>query len=99
MSNSLNQTLFNKYSDILQRLQIFQVGEYPCVEIHNVVVKKRPVKKLKRKIQNVATRPIFKNQTKRYFTSIQTSYSQYKFVRLENTPAWRSTMLLELRSL
>ena len=49
MSNSLNQTLFNKYSDILQLLQIFQVGEYPCVEIHNVVGKTRPVKKLKRK--------------------------------------------------
>ena len=67
MSNSLNQTLFNKYSDILQLLQIFQVGEYPCVEIHNVVVKKRPVKKLKRKIQNVATKPIFKNQTQTLF--------------------------------
>ena len=37
MSNSLNQTLFNKYSDILQRLQICQVGEYPYVKIHNVV--------------------------------------------------------------
>ena len=44
MSNSLNQTLFNKYSDILQRLQISQVGEYPCVEIHNVVGTKKPVK-------------------------------------------------------
>ena len=59
MSNSLNQTLFNKYSDILQRLQICQVGEYPYVKIHNVVGTKIPVKKLKRKIQNVATKPIF----------------------------------------
>ena len=44
MSNSLNQTLFNKYSDILQRLQICQVGEYPYVKIHNVVGSKNPVK-------------------------------------------------------
>ena len=33
LSNSLNQTLFNKYSDILQPLQIYQVGEYPYVKI------------------------------------------------------------------
>ena len=59
MSNSLNKTLFNKYSDILQDPQIFQVGEYPCVKIHNVVGTKIPVKKLKRKIQDVATKPIF----------------------------------------
>ena len=59
MSNSLNQTLFNKYSDILQVLQIFQVGEYPYVKIHNVVEIKKPVKKLKRKIQDIATKPIF----------------------------------------
>ena len=32
-------------------------------------------------------------------TSIQTSYSHPKFVRLENTPAPRSTMLLKLSSL
>ena len=44
MSNSLNQTLFNKYSDILQRLQICQVGEYPYVKILNVVGTKKPVK-------------------------------------------------------
>ena len=44
MSNSLNQTLFNKYSDILQDMQIFQVGEYPCVKIHNAVGTKIPVK-------------------------------------------------------
>ena len=44
MSNSLNQTLFNKYSDILQQLQIGQVGEYPYVKIHNVVGTKKPVK-------------------------------------------------------
>ena len=49
MSNSLNQTLFNKYSDILQPLQICQVGEYPCVKIHNVVGTKIPVKNLKEK--------------------------------------------------
>ena len=59
ISNSLNQTLFNKYSDILQRLQICQVGEYPWVKIHNVVGTKIPVKKLKRNIQDVATKPIF----------------------------------------
>ena len=55
MSNSLNQTLFNKYSDILQDTQIFQVGEYPCVKIHNVIGTKIPEKKLKK--QN--TKPIF----------------------------------------
>ena len=44
MLNSLNQTLFNKYSDILQPKQISQVGEYPCVKIHNVVGTKIPVK-------------------------------------------------------
>ena len=44
MSNSLNQKLFKKYSDILQPGQICQVGEYPCVKIHNVVGTKRPVK-------------------------------------------------------
>ena len=44
MSNSLNQTLFKKYSDILQRQQICQVGEYPCVKIHYVVGAKIPVK-------------------------------------------------------
>ena len=59
MSNNLNQTLFNKYSDILQRLQIYQVGEYPYVKIHNVVGTKIPVKKLKGNIQDVATKPIF----------------------------------------
>ena len=59
MSNSLNQTLFNKYSDILQPLQICQVGEYPYVKIHNVVKTKKPVKKkLKRKLQDVVTKPI-----------------------------------------
>ena len=59
MSNSVNKTLFNKYADILQVPQIFQVGEYPCMKIHNVVGPKIPVKKLKRKIQDVATKPIF----------------------------------------
>ena len=59
ISNSLKQTLFNKYSDILQPLQICQVGEYPYVKIHNVVGSKFPVKKLKRKIQDVVTKPIF----------------------------------------
>ena len=44
MSNSLNQTLFHEYSDILQALQICQGGEYPCVKIHNVVETKKPVK-------------------------------------------------------
>ena len=44
MSNSLNQTLFNNYLDILQVLQICQVGEYPWVKIHNVVGIKIPVK-------------------------------------------------------
>ena len=58
MSNSLNKTLFNKYSDILQLPQIFQVREYPYVKINNVVGTKIPVKKLKRKIQDVATKPI-----------------------------------------
>ena len=47
MSNSLNQTLLNKYSDILQILQICQVGEYPYVKIHNVVGTKIPVKNWK----------------------------------------------------
>ena len=46
MSNSLNQTLFNKYSDILEPLQICQVGEYPYVKIHNVVGSNIPVKKI-----------------------------------------------------
>ena len=59
MSNSLNKTLFNKYSEILQGQQIFQVGEYPYVKIHNVVGTEIPVKKLKRKIQDVATKPFF----------------------------------------
>ena len=59
MSNSLNLTLFSKYSDILQPLQISQAGEYPCVKIHNVVGGKIPVKKLKTKVQDVATRLIF----------------------------------------
>ena len=49
ISNSLNQTLFSKYSDILQELQICQVGEYPYVKIHNVVVTKNPVRKVKKK--------------------------------------------------
>ena len=49
MSNSLNQTLFNKYSDILQILQICQVGEYPYGKIHNAVGPKIPVKKIKKK--------------------------------------------------
>ena len=44
ISNSLSQTLFNKYSDILQQLQICQVGEYPYVKILNVVGTKKPVK-------------------------------------------------------
>ena len=48
MSNSLNPTLFNKYSDILQLLQICQVGEYPYVKIHNVVGTKIPVKNEKK---------------------------------------------------
>ena len=43
MWNSLKQTLCNKYSDILQVYQICQVGEYPCVKIHNVVETKIPV--------------------------------------------------------
>ena len=47
--NSLNQTLFNKYLDILQRVQICQAGEYPCVKIHNVVGSKIPVKQSKKK--------------------------------------------------
>ena len=51
MSNSLNQTLFNKYSDILQPLQICQVGEYPYVKIHNVVGPKIPVKQIKKKLK------------------------------------------------
>ena len=51
--------LFNKYADILQAPQIFQAGEYPCVKIHNVVGTKIPVKKLKRKIQDVVRKPIF----------------------------------------
>ena len=59
MSNSLNQTLFNKYSDILQPVQICQVGENTSVKIHNVVGTKIPVKKKKEKIQDVATKPIF----------------------------------------
>ena len=59
MSNSLNKTLFNKYSDILQPQQICQVGEYPCMKIHNVDGTKIAVKKLKRNIQDVATKPIF----------------------------------------
>ena len=58
MSNSLNQTLFNKYSDILQPAQICQVGEYPCVKIHNVVGPEIPVKNEKWKIQDVAKKPI-----------------------------------------
>ena len=48
MSNSLNQTLFNKYSDILQDTQISQVGEYHCVKIHNVIGTKIPEKKIKK---------------------------------------------------
>ena len=51
MINSLNQTLFNKYSDILQLPQICQVGEYPCVKIHNVVKTKIPAKNLKEKFK------------------------------------------------
>ena len=51
MSNSLNQTLFNKYSDILQLLQICQVGEYPYMKIHNVVGNKIPVKQIKKKLK------------------------------------------------
>ena len=43
MSKSLNQTLFNKYSGILQPNQMCQVGEYPCVKIHNFVGTKIPV--------------------------------------------------------
>ena len=58
MSNSLNQTLFNKYSDILQPLQICQVGEYPYVKIHNVVGTKIPVK-IEKKNEDVATKAIF----------------------------------------
>ena len=48
ISNSLNQTFFNKYSDILQQLQICQVGEYPYGKIHNVVGSEIPVKKIKK---------------------------------------------------
>ena len=48
MLKSLNQTLFNKYSDILQILQIGQVGEYSYVKIHNVVGTKIPVKNEKK---------------------------------------------------
>jgi len=59
MSKSLNRTLFNKYSDILQQVQICQGGEYPCGKIHNVVGTKIPVKKLKRKIQHIATKTYF----------------------------------------
>ena len=51
MSNSLNETLLNKYSDILQPLQICQVGEYPYVKIHNVVGTKIPVKNWKEKFK------------------------------------------------
>ena len=51
MSNSLNQTLFNKDSDILQPLQIYQVGEYPYVKIHNLVGTKIPVKNWKEKFK------------------------------------------------
>ena len=51
MSNSLKQTLFNKYSDILQPQQICQVGEYPYVKIHNVVGTKIPVKNWKEKFK------------------------------------------------
>ena len=51
MWNSLEQTLFNKYLDILQPLQICQVGEYPCVKIHNVVGTKIPVKNWKEKFK------------------------------------------------
>ena len=58
MSNSLKQTLLNKYSDILQPLQICQVGEYPYVKIHNVVGTKKPVK-IKKKNQDVATKAMF----------------------------------------
>ena len=58
MSNSLKQTLLNKYSDILQPLQICQVGEYPYVKIHNVVGTKKPVK-IEKKNQDVATKAIF----------------------------------------
>ena len=47
--NSLNQTLFKKYSDILHPLQIGQVGEYPCGKIHNVVGTKIPVKEIEKK--------------------------------------------------
>ena len=47
------------YYYILQPPQICQVGEYSCVKIHNVVGAKIPVKKLKTKIQDVATRLIF----------------------------------------
>ena len=58
MSNGLNQTLLNKYLDILQPLQICQVGEYPYVKIHNVVGTKKPVK-IEKKNQDVATKAIF----------------------------------------
>ena len=51
MLKSLNQTLFNKYSDILQPLQICQVGEYSYVKIHNVVGTKIPVKNWKEKFK------------------------------------------------
>ena len=51
MSNSLNQTLLNKYSDILQPLQICQVEEYPYLKIHNVVGTKIPVKNWKEKFK------------------------------------------------
>ena len=58
MSNSLKQTVLNKYSDILQPLQICQVGEYPYVKIHNVVGTKKSVK-IEKKNQDVATKAIF----------------------------------------
>ena len=58
MSNSLKQTLLNKYSDILQPLQICQVGEYPYVKIHNVVGTNIPVK-IEKKNEDVATKAIF----------------------------------------
>ena len=39
------------YYYILQPLQICQVGEYPCVKIHNVVGTKIPVKQIKKKLK------------------------------------------------
>ena len=36
MSNKLNLTLFNKYADILQPLQICQIGEYSHLGLYTL---------------------------------------------------------------